>query len=160
MSNYNSHRSVNSAYQDYVDGKPVEKHPRVCALLTGVFNQRPPQPCYIFVWDIEIVLVYFKINMLPVLMALSSGSRTSLLQHQNIKFMASNDISYKFYFHKLHKSWRRGKAPSTVSYQTYTQDPNLCVVKTLDEYISRTEVWRFGRSVLNFYYVLLIHINQ
>ena len=37
----NSHRSAISAYHDYVDGKPVEKHPRVCALLTGVFNQRP-----------------------------------------------------------------------------------------------------------------------
>ena len=53
--------------------------------------------------------------------------------------MARNDTSYKFYFHKLHKNWRRGKGPPTVSYQAYTQDPILCVVKTLGEYISRTE---------------------
>ena len=26
------------------------------------------------------------------------------------------------------------------------QDPNLCVVKTLDEYISRTEGWRSGEE--------------
>ena len=32
---------------------------------------------------------------------------------------------------------RAGEAPPTVSYQACTQDPNL-VVKTLDEYISRT----------------------
>ena len=38
----NSHRSAISAYHKYVDGKPVGKHPRVCALLTGVFNQRSP----------------------------------------------------------------------------------------------------------------------
>ena len=127
----NSHRSAISAYHDHVDGKPAGKHPRVCALLTGVFIQRPPQPCYKSVWDVEIFLVYLKTNMsdesqksdkdltqkLTVLMVLSSVSRASSLQQLNIKFMARNDTSYKFYFHKLHKSWRRGKAPPTVSYQ-------------------------------------------
>ena len=54
--------------------------------------------------------------------------------------MTRNNTSYKLYFHKLHTSWRRGKASPKVSYQEYTQDPNLCVVKPLDEYISRTEV--------------------
>ena len=33
------------------------------ALLTDVFNQRPPLPHYIFVWDVEIVLIYLKTNM-------------------------------------------------------------------------------------------------
>ena len=60
--------------------------------------------------------------------------------------MARNEMSYKFFFHKLHKSWRRGKAPPTISYQAYTQDPNLCVVRTLDEYISRTQGWRSGEE--------------
>ena len=59
----NSHRSVISAYHDYEDGKPVGKHPRVCTLLTDVFNQRSPQPRYTLVWDVEIVLVYLKTNM-------------------------------------------------------------------------------------------------
>ena len=156
----NSHRSAISAYHDHVDGKPVGKHLRVCPLLTGVFNQRPPQPRYTFVWDVEIVLVYLKTNMsdnsqksdqdltheLTDLMALSSASKASSLQHLNIKFMTRNDTSYKFHFHKLHKSWRRGKAPPTISYQAYTQDPNLSVVKTLDECISRTQGWRSGEE--------------
>ena len=85
-------------------------------------------------------------HKLTVLMVLSSPSRTSSLQHLNIKFMARNDISYKFYFRKLHKSWRWGKTPPTTSYQAYTQDPNLCVVKTLDKYISCTEAWRSGEE--------------
>ena len=144
----NSHRSAISAYHKYVDGKPVGKH------------QRSPQPCYTFFWDVEIVLVYLKTNMsdnsqlpdkylkhkLTAFMALLSVSRASSLQHINIKFMARKDMSYKFYFHKLHKSWLRGKAPPTVSYQVYIQDPNLFVVKTLDEYISRTEGWRSGEE--------------
>ena len=55
-------------------------------------------------------------------------------------------MSYKFYFHKLHKSWRRGKAPTAISYQAHTQNPNHCVVKTLDEYISGAEGWRSGEE--------------
>ena len=63
-------------------------------------------------------------------MALSYPSRASSLQHLNTKFMARNDTSYKFYFHKLHKSWRNDKTSPTVSYQIYKQDPYFCVVKT------------------------------
>ena len=36
---------------------------RACALLTGFFNQRLPEPSYTFVWDVEIVLVYLKTSM-------------------------------------------------------------------------------------------------
>ena len=59
----NSHQSAVSAHHNYVDGKPVGKHPTACALLTGVFNQRPPQLLYTYVWDVEIVLVYLKTIM-------------------------------------------------------------------------------------------------
>ena len=85
-------------------------------------------------------------HTLSVLMVLSSTSMVSSLQHLNIKFMARNEMSYKFYFHKLHKSWRRGKAPPTISCQAYTQVPSLCVVRTLDEYISRTQGWTSGEE--------------
>ena len=44
-------------------------------------------------------------HKLTVLMALLPASRASLLKHVNSKFMARNDMSYKFYFHKLHISW-------------------------------------------------------
>ena len=108
----NSHRSTISAYHNYVDGKPVGKHPRVCAMQTGVFNQRPPQPRFTFVWDVEIILVYLKTNIsvhsqlsnkglthkLTILMALSSASKPSSLQHLNIKFMARNDMLINFIF--------------------------------------------------------------
>ena len=50
------HRSTISAYHEYVDNKPVRQHSHVCALLKGVFNERPPQPRYVFIWDIQTVL--------------------------------------------------------------------------------------------------------
>ena len=134
----NSHCSAISACHDYVDGvkrneMPVKKYPRDCALLTGVFDQRPSQSRYTFAWHVQIVLVYLKTNVfdnsqlsdkdlthkLIVLIPLSSKSRASSLQHLNITFMTKNGMSYKFYFHTLRKSLRRGKAPPTVSYQAY-----------------------------------------
>ena len=46
----NSHCPAISAYHNnYVDGKSVGEHPRVCVLLTGVSSQRPPQPRETFV---------------------------------------------------------------------------------------------------------------
>ena len=37
-------RSAISAYHVHIDGKSMGKHPKVCALLAGIFNQRLPQP--------------------------------------------------------------------------------------------------------------------
>ena len=96
-------------------------------------------------------------HKLAVLMALLPASRASLLQHINIKFMAKIDMSYKYYFHKLHKSWGKGKAPPTISYQAYTKDHNLCAVKTLDECISGTESWRSGEECSQ---LLLSFVNR
>ena len=45
----NLHRSAISAFHEYIDGLPVEKHPQICPLVSGVFNLRPPKPRYMFV---------------------------------------------------------------------------------------------------------------
>ena len=36
------------------------KHTRVCNLVAGVYNKRPSEPRYCFVWDVETVLRYLK----------------------------------------------------------------------------------------------------
>ena len=81
-----------------------------------------------------------------MLLALSSALRASSIQHLNINFMTKTKSCYKFSFNKLHKSWRKGKAPPAVTYQEYTQDESLCLVWTLDEYIARAERWRSGEE--------------
>ena len=83
---------------------------------------------------------------LAVLLALSSALRRSFMQHLNINFMAKTKSCNKFYFNKLHKSWTKGKAPPAVTYQEYSQDESLRVVKTLDEYIAQTERGRSGEE--------------
>ena len=46
------HRSTIFPYHEYTDSKTIRQHPNICALLKGVLNQRPPQPRYVFIWDI------------------------------------------------------------------------------------------------------------
>ena len=62
-STINCYRSAISAYHDPIGNVPVGQHPQVSALMTGIFNQRPPKPRYSFVWDVEQVLTY--LDQLP-----------------------------------------------------------------------------------------------
>ena len=45
---------------NYVDVKPVCQHPKVCTLLSGIFNNRPPQPRHMFVCSVESVINYME----------------------------------------------------------------------------------------------------
>ena len=151
----NAHRSAISAYHNFINGKPIEKHPKVCALLTGIFNERPPQPRYSFIWNVDVVLTYIKNNMsvnyklfeknltykLTVLFALSSALRASSIQHLSIKFMAKAKSYYRFSFKN---GWRKGKAPLPVAFQEYAQDETLSV--DYGGIYSQTERWRSGEE--------------
>jgi len=104
----------------------VGENPRVCALLVGIFNQRPPQPRYTFIWDVEILIKFIKAEMaidsklpdgdltlkLTALLALTAAQRVTAIQHLNINFMARNSSQVIFYFNKLYKSWRKGESTS------------------------------------------------
>ena len=103
-------RSAISACHVHIDGNSVEKHPKVYALLTGIFNQRPPQPRYVFIWDVVIVLQYIRTHWydnsslndadltckLTTLLALTTAPRTSMIQHLNTEFMAKDKDRYIF----------------------------------------------------------------
>jgi len=152
----NSHRSAISAYHNHIGGERIGIHPRVCELLTGVFNQRPPQPKYTFIWDVQIVLDYIKTNWannkdisdkhlvykLTMLLALVSASRAVQLQHLQITHMGRLPDQYKFSYSKLHKGWKKGKTSPSVCFYSFSEDPNMCVVKCLDEYLLRSKKWR------------------
>ena len=87
---------------------------------------------------------------LTVLLAWSSALRASSIQHLNINFMAKTKSCSKFYFNNLHNSWRNGKALPAVTYQEYTHNENLCVARTLDEYIAWIERWSSGEQLSQF----------
>ena len=89
-SSINSNRSAISAYHAHIDNIPIEQHRRVCTLMAGIFNNRPPKTRYTFVWDIETVLNYLSklpdnlslpirilSHKLALLLSLTAASRVS-----------------------------------------------------------------------------------
>ena len=77
-----------------------------------------------------------------ILMALSSASSASAIHSHDVRFMVKLDDTYIFTFHKLHKSWRKGKAPPKLHFYKYPKDQELCAVSALNDHLKRTETWR------------------
>ena len=70
------------------------------------------------------------------------ASRASAMHCLDVRFMVKSDDAYIFTFHKLHKSWRKGKAPPKLCFYKYAKDQIFCVVSALNEYLTRTGTWR------------------
>ena len=80
----------------------------------GVFDKRPPQSISTFVWVVGVLLSFARDNCSKseelniadhnqnkstALLALTSASAVSIIQHLNVKFMIKG--SYKVIFHFL-----------------------------------------------------------
>ena len=78
---------------------------------------------------------------LTMLMALTSASRAVGLKHLNIRFLVKTPSSFTFTFHKLHKAWKKEKAPTSVVFHSFEKDSSLCVVAVLNEYLKISEKW-------------------
>ena len=100
----------------------------MCSLLSGIFNSCPSQPKYLFVWDVQEVLNFIKLAWvetdrlggkgislnLCMLLALAPSSRVSEIHHLDIRFMVNTAEKVTFHFHKLYKSWWKGKPQSSL----------------------------------------------
>ena len=101
------HRSINtirsavSMTHDKIEGTSIGQHPLVTRLMKGIYNSRPPRPCYETPWDVVIDhLISMGDNQglslkslsqeLAVLLALVEASRSSKL--------AALDLSFHRYF--------------------------------------------------------------
>ena len=107
-----------------------------------------------FVWSVESLINYiktkWKINenlskkyltyKLLILMVLTSVSRASAMLCLDVRTVVKSEDPYIFTFHKLNKSWRKGKAPPKLYFYKYPKDQELCVVSALNEYLMRTEI--------------------
>ena len=110
-----NYRSAISAFHDLIQGKPVGEHPRICYLVAGVFNSRPPQVRYCFIWNVQTVIDFIKSEWeknedlpdtyftfkITMLLALTSAFRVLGLEHLDIRFVTKDTNNYLFIFRKL-----------------------------------------------------------
>ena len=87
-------------------------------MVARVFNSRPWQPSYCFIWNVQTVIDFIKSEWeknedlsdkyltykLIMLLALTSASRVLHLQHLDVRHMTKGTEDYMFTFGKLHEA--------------------------------------------------------
>lgn len=123
----------------------------VVRLLKGVFNLRPPAPRYRNTWDVKPVLEKLR-TMTPLnelslkditlklvmLMALTQAARVQTLHLLVLKNITIEEHSISVWLGGNIKQCRPQFNVQFLQFFEYTKDPNLCVCRTLKEYINRT----------------------
>jgi len=154
-SSINTVRSAVSSTHQPIDGVPIGQHPLVRRLFKGVYNSRPPQPCYTRTWDVSLVVDYISqmgenkdlslkdlSSKLLTLMALTSASRVSELQALDLRFHYYKPNGVLFKLATLTKKRQLGASLKELFFTSFSEDDNLCVVQCLKHYESRTESFR------------------
>ena len=121
----NGYRPAIPAYHEKAEEILIGQHPKVCQLLSGVFNKRPPQPKYTVIRDISKVIDYLNTlgnneNLstkiitlkLTTLLAILSSKRASEVTYLDIRHILFKENSVIFHFSKLANTWKKGKKSS------------------------------------------------
>ena len=156
----NTARSALSSYITLENGTCVGKHPLVSRLLKGIFQEKPPRPKYTEIWNASIVLSYLQ-SLSPVdklylkeltlkllvLILLVSGQRVQTVHFLSIDHMVSANNCYTFQIVDHLKQSRPSVKNLLVELRPF-KDETLCVVRTLKEYLTRTQSLRGSESQL------------
>ena len=153
-------RSTLSLLLPQYEGYDFDKHPVVCRVLKGIYNKRPQRSRYAATWDVDIVLTYlselFPLNRLTLrelttklvlLMLLTSCQRVQTLSSLRLSDLiwSADNLTAVFRLSNVLKHNKRGSL-GVLTFHSFNSDPRICVVKTLKEYIVRTNGLREVRD--------------
>ena len=79
---------------------------------------------------------------LAILLFLTSAGRYQEICYLNIEYMVRTSSSFKFFFTKVTKIWKKGKPPPCLEFHEYSDNVKLCVVACIDQYLGRSTPWR------------------
>ena len=152
-SSFNTARSALSSL-DCGNTCPVGNHPLICPFMRGVYISRSTQSRYTTVWDVKVVLDYFRQwkdnNELSLkelslktttLVALVSAQRVQSLHKLDLDCMTQENDRMAFKFDLLKQSRPSVKSP-IMELCAYSENPKICVVKTLSHYLERAQSFR------------------
>ena len=125
---------------------------RVKQFMKGVFELRPSLPRYQATWDVDIVLHYLEslqpVNTLSLklltlklvmLLALITGQRCQTFALLKLSEMVLSDDKCIFQITSLLKQSRVGYHLKPIELLSFRENENLCIIKTINEYLKRTE---------------------
>ena len=164
-----NYRSAISAFHDPIEGFKVGKHPLVASLMKGVSNERPPQPKYRYIWDVQRVLdacqdwpVNKQLTLkqltykVVTLLGLCNINRGAELHSLNCKWISRYSERFVCAFGTRAKNSKKGKSAKPIHFKRYAEDEKLCPVMCLQEYMDRTKKWRIDAS----FHPLFLGVNN
>lgn len=154
-SGINTAKSAVSSVVSIVNNRNIGNNSLIKQFMKGVFNQKPCLPRLGSTWAVSDVLKYLK-SLSPVtdlslkllsyklvmLLALTTGQRLQTLHAMDIRNIVFSEDSIKIRIGNLLKQSRVGNHLHEIYIESYKLDEDVCVVKTLGVYLSKTESLR------------------
>ena len=148
----NTYRSALSGVLPPMEGFPVGQHPLVVRLLKGILNLRPAMPRYQQSWDVNVSLDYMRslpgnqvfplkvlTQKLALLLALTAPKRSSELKLLDLRFMRILPEGVVF---ELPGMTKTSSEIIPVFFAKFDDCESICVLRCLQSYISRTNIFR------------------
>ena len=148
----NTYRSALSGVLPPMEGFPVGQHPLVVRLLKGILNLRPAMPRYQQSWDVNVALDYMRslpgnqvlplkvlTQKLALLLALTAPKRSSELKLLDLRFMRILPEGVVF---ELPGMTKTSSEIIHVFFAKFDDCESICVLRCLQSYISRTNIFR------------------
>ena len=120
--------------------------------MRGVFLLRPSLPRYNVTWDVNIVLEHIRLmsplsslsllklsQKLLMLLALLSGQRGQTLHLLNIRNIHITNEYVKIGIGDILKTSKPGRHLGELNFPAFTPDEDLCVARTLQFYLQKTD---------------------
>ena len=146
----NNHRSAISLFHEPVEGYQVGNHPLIKQLLKAMARQRPRQAKSNMVWDVDIVINYYKntnnddltIKQLTqktlMLIALVGIPRASELYLLDTQTMIIKEDHIIFQITGNVKHTRMGKPNKPIIVHAFPKNTRICPIQTIKDYLAKT----------------------
>ena len=104
------------------------------ALLSGIYNNRPPHPEHTFIWDVKRV-----IEFLTTLPYDSDVSLKDLALKLTMLLALTSASTASEIFRKNTKTSKKGKPRDPIKYIPFDTNKNLCVCQHIDFYLEKNK---------------------
>lgn len=155
----NTIRSSVSTMMDLVNNDPIGQHTAVKRFMKGVYNKRPSLPRYENTWNPDIVIKHLDHDSVGLsllnhskkvatLLALCSLQRISTLVKLKLKDISFSTDQVEIRITDLMKQSRPSFHKTHMTFRLFLEAPNVCIMRQLELYISRTSDIRNGTETL------------
>lgn len=149
-SSLNTIRSAISTMMDLINNDPIGQHSAVKRFMKGIFNIKPSLPRYIDTWNPDIVISHLnhssaELSLIDLsrkvttLLALCSLQRISTLSNIKLNELIFTEDRLNIIITDLMKQSRPAYHMTHLTFNLFTDLPNICIVNQLKLYIDRTK---------------------